>query len=242
MKFGGSSLAAPSGMRRAGDIIERHAREHQVVVVSASGDVTDRLMRAAQGVPGWSMREINSFIQELRRLHLDIIEASGRPSTPQYEMLDPLFEHLKLILTGISILGELTPRSLDHILSFGERLSAPLLAYELSTMVLPTKVLTGGEAGLITDSSFGEANPVWRETRRRVRRVLKPLLESNTIPVITGFIGQTSGGEVTTLGRGGSDYTATILADALNADEVWIWTDVDGLMTADPRVVWRTPG
>lgn len=107
-----------------------------------------------------------------------------------------------MILTGISILGELTPRSLDHILSFGERLSAPLLAYELSTRGLPTKVLTGGEAGLITDSSFGEANPVWRETRRRVRRVLKPLLESNTIPVITGFIGQTSGGEVTTLGRG----------------------------------------
>ena len=98
-------------------------------------------------------------------------------------------------------------------------------------------MLTGGEAGLITDSSFGEANPVWRETRRRVRRVLKPLLGCNTIPVVTGFIGQTSGGEVTTLGRGGSDYTATILADALNADEVWIWTDVDGLMTADPRVV-----
>ena len=126
MKFGGSSLAAPSGMRRVGDIIERHAREHRVaVVVSASGDVTDRLIRAAQGAPGWSMREINGFIQELRRLHLDIIEGSGRPSTPQYEMLDPLFEHLKLILTGISILGELTPRSLDHILSFGERLSPP---------------------------------------------------------------------------------------------------------------------
>ncbi|MEM1856292.1 MAG: aspartate kinase, partial [Candidatus Methanomethylicaceae archaeon] len=132
---------------------------------------------------------------------------------------------------------ELTPRSMDLILSFGERLSAPLMRAALIEKGVKAIDLTGGEAGIITDSNYGNAKPLMNLTEIMVRDRILPILKAGVTPVITGFIAQDSNGVITTLGRGGSDYTATILAAALDADEVWLWKDVDGIMTADPKLV-----
>ena len=150
--------------------------------------------------------------------------------------LDQESRELERALTGISYLGELTSRSRDYVLSFGERLSTLVLAGALHDSGLNVQRLTGEEAGIVTDASFGEATPLMHVTQQKLKETLFPLISSRRIPVITGFIAATEDGIPTTLGRGGSDYTATIIGSALGADEVWIWTDVDGIMTADPRI------
>jgi aspartate kinase len=135
------------------------------------------------------------------------------------------------------LLGEVTPKSLDYLLSFGERLSAPIVSFALRDSGLKSVSFTGKQAGIVTDSNFGEAKPLIDTTKLRVSHALEPLLKEGTIPVVTGFIGADQHGNTTTIGRGGSDYTATIVASGVSADEVWLWSDVDGLMTADPRIV-----
>jgi len=140
------------------------------------------------------------------------------------------------LLIGISYVGELTPRSLDYVLSFGERLCAPILSGALNSIGVRSKWFTGYEAGITTNSNFGRASPIWDITNKRVNETLKPLLKEY-VPVVTGFIAGDEKGRITTLGRGGSDYSASIIGSALNADEIWIWTDVDGIMTTDPRLV-----
>jgi aspartate kinase len=146
-------------------------------------------------------------------------------------------ETLDQCLTGIFLLRELTPRSKDLLLSLGERLSAPLMRGALLRKGVKAVDLTGGEVGIITDSTYGNAKPLLNITEVMVKDRLLPILKGGVVPVVTGFIGQDENGVITTLGRGGSDYTATILASALEADEVWIWKDVDGIMTADPKMV-----
>jgi aspartate kinase len=122
-------------------------------------------------------------------------------------------------------------------MSFGERLSTPIVSFALRDIGLLSEYLTGKEAGILTDSNFGEARPLMDTTRLRVVHKIEPLLSSNVIPLVTGFIGADQNGNITTIGRGGSDYTATIIASSLDADEVWFLGDVDGLMTADPKIV-----
>jgi len=155
--------------------------------------------------------------------------------------LEPTFEktldELEKVLTGISYVGELTPKSRDYVLSFGERLSAPIVWGALRDLKLETQWFTGKEAGIVTDSNFGEASPLMNVTTHQLKEKISPLLEKKVIPVVTGYIAATQEGVVSTLGRGGSDYTATLLGAALAVDEVWIWTDVDGLMTADPKII-----
>ncbi|MCK5562918.1 aspartate kinase, partial [Candidatus Bathyarchaeota archaeon] len=144
---------------------------------------------------------------------------------------------LKNVLTGIIYLGELTPKSKDYVLSFGERLSTLIIWGALRNLGLKTQYFTGKDVGIITDSNFGEARPLPKMTTHQVKQKIEPLLAKGIVPVVTGYIAATQDGEITTLGRGGSDYTATIIATALDADEVWIWTDVDGLMTSDPKII-----
>jgi aspartate kinase len=151
--------------------------------------------------------------------------------------LEQLNSELERTVEGIAHLRELTSRSRDYLLSFGERLSTSILAAALSAVGLRTQALTGAEAGIATDDNFGEAKPLVEISYHQVQQRLDPLWSRRVIPVVAGFISATVDGSVTTLGRGGSDYTATLLAAALGADEIWIWTDVDGLMTADPRIV-----
>jgi aspartate kinase len=135
------------------------------------------------------------------------------------------------------LLGEVTPRSLDYLISFGERLSIGIVSYALQDLNAKSIDLTGKDVGIVTDSNFGSSKPLMDTTRLRVSAKLEPLLSKKTIPVIGGFAGADQHGHVTTFGRGGSDYTATIIASCIKADEVWLMSDVDGLMTADPKLV-----
>lgn len=240
MKFGGSLLASKGGLRRVARIVATRARQDLVVVVvSALGDVTDMLLKAGRDSKRWDQIQIDRFTSRLMGLHLEAIRDAGidhAPGNPA-ETVKKLLADLRLTLLGVSILGELTPRSTDYVLSFGERLSAPIVAKALEAQGLKPKALTGGEAGIITDDSYGEALPIEKTSRVTAKKRLEPLLSKGVIPVVTGFIAEAGNGDLTTLGRGGSDFTATLLAAYLGADEVWIWTDVDGIMTADPRVV-----
>ncbi|MCL4355288.1 MAG: aspartate kinase [Nitrososphaerota archaeon] len=239
MKFGGSLLASKGGVRRAARVIATRAKEDQVVaVVSALGDVTDLLLRAARDSKHWKESQINLFVDGLRDYHSRVLRDAGiRRAVEGSARAEALLEGLRVTLLGVSILGELTPRSMDLILSFGERLSAPIVADALKAEGLETKALTGGEAGIITDGSHGEALPIEKVARRAVKRRLNQLVSRGVVPVVTGFVAATENGDLVTLGRGGSDFTATLLGTYWEADEIWIWTDVDGIMTADPRLV-----
>src|SRR5437773_10853432 len=148
-----------------------------------------------------------------------------------------LLDELENVLGGIVLLAEVTPKSLDYLLSFGERLSTPIVSYALQDISIKSEHLTGREVGILTDSNFGEARPLMDTTKLRVAHKLTPILKDRVVPVVTGFIGADQNGITTTIGRGGSDYTATIIASSIKADEVWLWSDVNGLMTADPKIV-----
>ncbi len=239
MKFGGSLLGSKRGIQRVAKIVRKYSKGKKVVVVvSALGYVTDLLLRAADSARNSHASKPLEVVEQLRRLHA---KALGQLSTERSDevarVLEALYGALGQTLEGVSLLKELTQRSRDLIVSFGERLSAPIVAAALADSGLAAKALTGGEAGIVSDDSFGEARPDFRRTEKRAKKGLIPMLTKGVVPVVTGFLAQSPEGEITTLGRGGSDYTATILAAALGADEVWIWTDVGGIMTGDPRVV-----
>lgn len=242
MKFGGTSVATGENIRKIADIISSNvSKGHQVVaVVSALDGITEKLMEAAERAEKRDKGFIHNFSQELLNRHLRVAEEAISNSFILKEIqltITATLEELEKILTGILYVGELTPRSKDYILSFGERLSAPILYGALKDVGLNTCFLTGAEAGIVTDDNFGEANPLMNVTKLQVKERLEPLLQKGMVPVVTGFIAATQDGITTTLGRGGSDYTATILGAALGVKEIWIWTDVDGLMTSDPKVV-----
>jgi len=242
MKFGGSLLASSGGVRRAVDLAvgTRGRKCEVVVVVSAIGDVTDLLLEAADRSLAEREGTIGGSISKLRAIHLNAIEQTSLRSGERDEAVkrvDADLSALRDALLGISKLRELSPRSKDLVVSFGERMSAPIVSAEIRTRGIRSASMTGGEAGIVTDGSFGEAYPDRAATARLVRRRIIPMLARGEVPVVGGFIAQTKSGEVTTLGRGGSDYTATLIGSSIEADEVWIWTDVDGILTADPRVV-----
>jgi aspartate kinase len=239
MKFGGTSLANSSRVKNAAKIIERYSPENRiVVVVSAIGETTDQLIEIAELAKKGNLQHAKKILSKIRASHLKIARlVAGRGETRDLvSRLDQLNSELERTVEGIAHLRELTSRSRDYLLSFGERLSTPILAATISALGLRTKALTGAEAGITTDDNFGEAKPLMEISYHQVRQRLDLLWGRRVIPVVAGFIAATVDGSITTLGRGGSDYTATLLAAALGAAEIWIWTDVDGLMTADPRI------
>jgi len=241
MKFGGTSVGSAEAIRRVAEIVEEAHREHEVLVVtSAMSGVTDELERAARLVPRWTEEDVKNFVGRIRRRHVETVNEVISSNLIRREVLghvDSLLDELEKVLLGLSYVGEVTRRSADLVLSFGERLAAPILAGALRDRGLEAEHLEAGEAGVITDERFGEAEPILPACRRKAQRTLVPMLRSGKIPVVTGFIGETVDGEITTLGRGGSDYSAAILGAAVEADEIQIWTDVDGVMTANPRLV-----
>jgi len=241
MKFGGTSVADGGRMKYVAGLVKDavDAGNEVVVVVSAMGNITDELIVGCDLAMGGDQRAVAKFVEESSRRHIAAsVEAVHLKKIQRRvdESIKSTFLELSKILTGVAYLGELTPRVKDYILSFGERLSAPILWGALVSRRVSSEWLTGKDAGIVTDSTFGEAHPLMNVCRYHVREKLEPLLERGATPVVTGFIAADQNGVVTTLGRGGSDVTATILGSALRADEIWLWSDVDGLMTADPRI------
>jgi aspartate kinase len=245
MKFGGTSVGTGENIRHVADLIAKqlkgsHFEDRIVVVVSALAGVTNSLIEVACRAKKSNDKEIQVFTAGLLKKHTDTISIAIASKAIQKEVTlitEKIIAELEKVLTGICYVGELTPKSKDYVLSFGERLSAPIVWGAIKDHKIETQCFTGKEAGIVTDSNFGDADPLMNYTTHLVRERLGPLLEKGVIPVVTGFIAANQDGIVTTVGRGGSDYTATILGVALQVDEVWIWTDVDGIMTTDPKIV-----
>jgi aspartate kinase len=242
MKFGGSSVATGKNIRQVAKLIADNMSEDcaVVTVVSALEGVTDQLIQAAEEAKKGNREYIRKFKQEILERHLVTVKKTiknGQIREEAEQTLKARIDELEQVLTGIVFVGELTPKSRDTVISYGEKLSAPIVSGALKDLGLKSEHLTGGEAGIVTDNNFGEAGLLMNVTKYQVKKSLEPLLKKGAVPVLTGFIAATQNGETTTLGRGGSDYTATIIGAALAADEVWIWTDVDGLMTSDPKIV-----
>lgn len=242
MKFGGSSLSDGAQMRRVAELTSRYYREGitPIVVASAMSGVTDDLIQITEVATRGKRKPIDDFLKAFHDRHVTALSTSINQRKVRSRIASDLkqeLETLSQILTGISYLREVTPRSRDYVLSFGERISSRILSGALIGLGLDARYFTGGEAGILTDDNYGSARPLMKTTTQQIQGRIVSLLDEKIIPVITGFIGETQNGVTTTLGRGGSDYTSTIVGAAIGADEVWIWTDVDGLMTADPKLV-----
>jgi aspartate kinase len=240
MKFGGTSVGDADCIRRAAAIVKSAAAEGPVVVVvSAMSGVTNRLIEAAHRAKAGQRDFLPGLTADLRRQHLTALEAlasDAKRHSDTGETLNGVLDELERLLQGTALLSELTPRTLDAISGIGERLSTPLLTAAVCELGVRAVAVPATEA-IVTDSHHGRAEPLMAQTRERAGQRLRPLLDQGIVPIVTGFIGATVEGVPTTLGRGGSDYSATILGAALGAQETIIWTDVDGVKTADPRLV-----
>lgn len=243
MKFGGTAINSPEKIIHVANIIKSQKKKADtqiVCVVSAIRGMTDGILSISDAIKKGDKVFIADFLREARENHLHLIQEAIKDSklqTEAQEAITTLLDELEDILDGIVLLAEVTAKSLDYLMSFGERLSAPIISFALRDKGVTSEYLTGKEAGILTDSNFGEARPLMDTTKLRLEHKLEPLLEKDIVPIITGFIGADQNGNVTTIGRGGSDYTATIIGAAIEADEVWFWSDVNGLMTADPKIV-----
>ncbi|NPV40958.1 MAG: aspartate kinase [Anaerolineae bacterium] len=240
LKFGGTSVGSPEAMRQAAAIIqeERPKWERIIAVVSAMNGVTNTLIACAQAALDSKNAEYQEHIAQLRQRHFEAIHALVPQELQEglCAVIDQQLGTLKAFCDSIQVMGEVTPRGMDTISSLGERMNAKIFSACLQQIGLRSQAVDA--AGLIvTDDNFQNAHPLLEQTCRQVSAKLLPLLEQGVIPVVTGFIGATEDGITTTLGRGGSDYSASLLADCLDATEVWNCTDVDGVMTADPNIV-----
>jgi aspartate kinase len=246
MKFGGTSVQDATAINQVAEIVAGRLNRAPVIVVSAMARVTDALLLIADTAMERRFDKTTSLINDLRDRHL----ATARELMSQYALpglgdysLDLLerkvvdqFAELESLARSVSTLGELTPRSQDAIVSFGERLSSLIIAGALLARGIPVE-LVDSRRFIITDSRFTGASPDWAETESRTRSELLPVIEAGRIPLAQGFIGSSLDGVTTTIGRGGSDYSAAIIGAALGVEAIEIWTDVDGLLTADPRLI-----
>jgi aspartate kinase len=240
MKFGGTSVGDAECIRRAAEIVFEAAKENAVVVVvSAMSGVTNRLIAAAQQSAGGNREESVSLPAALLQQHteaaLSLVTDDGIREGLIAE-LNRITAEVGNLCHGIALLRELTPRAHATVSSIGERLSARLMAATLREMGLKTVAVEATEI-IVTDDQYLNAEPLMQQVRERCNERLRPFMNDGITPIVTGFIGATADGVLTTLGRGGSDYSATTLGGALDADEIIIWTDVDGVLTADPRLV-----
>jgi aspartate kinase len=230
MKFGGSSLADAGRIRRMGQIVKDRLERRPVLVLSAMGDTTDQLLEAAET----ALTAGTASIERIQKLHLKTIaDLKLQKAAPA---LKPLLKELRDLLAGIALIRELTERTRDYLVSFGERLSVRIAAAYFTTIHIKALAVDAGDAGFVSDSNYGAAE-LLPESWDRIPRILGPLVDQGTLPVVTGFIARDEAGNSTTLGRGGSDLSATMIAAACRAEEVQIWKDVDGILTADPRLV-----
>ncbi|MEK6964885.1 MAG: aspartate kinase [Thermoproteota archaeon] len=241
LKFGGTSISTAKNIRKVSSYIHSLSKQNQVVVVcSAIDGVTDDLIQISKFIQRGNKEHANRLTAKIIARHRQLAKETIIKSQNKKKLLDALnsdLTELEELLHGVILLGEVTSRSLDYIISFGERLSIKIIAHALLDLGSKSIPLTGKEAGIVTDSNFGESRPLMDTTRLRIIKNVDSLLSKKIIPVVGGFAGADQYGNITTFGRGGSDYSATIIASCIKADEIWLMTDVDGLMTADPKTV-----
>lgn len=240
MKFGGTSMGSAERMKVAASICAEHRGPRPVVaVVSAMAKVTDLLLDTLRRAEAGDERGLEANLEALTRRHVECVEGilpAGPETDEALAGVQGLIGEFRRIANGVRMLGERPPRSVDEAVAIGERLSALILARYLSWSGVAAQAVSGADV-IVTDAVFGNAAPLLDETRKNAFHVLRGLLKQGILPVVTGFNGATMDGRPTTLGRGGSDFSASIIAAALGAAELWIWTDVDGIMSADPRLV-----
>ncbi len=234
MKFGGTSVEDAAAMRIVTNIVARELRNEPLVVLSACSGVTNALLRAAHSALRNEVHDSLSEIQVLRTRHLRIARELGLIDT-QFEVC-VLFDQLDRLSNSGPTFGEGDLRFLDQFASYGERVSTLLLSQYLQRLGIPTVVLDA-KSIMITDNQFTAAVPQFAIVKERMREICLPHLNAARVVVTQGFVGGTLAGETTTIGRGGSDYSAAIFGAALGADEIQIWTDVDGVLSADPTLV-----
>jgi aspartokinase/homoserine dehydrogenase 1 len=241
MKFGGTSVGNSQAMLQVAQIVLDAKKDWRnvIVVTSAMAGVTNFLLETVDLAITGDREKVRSAVQELKEKHLSILAyISLTPELKQTveSQITELTEELRETCKAITILREASPRTWDAVASMGERLAVRILSAVLTSQGILSSAVDSTQL-IITDDCFQNAQPDFKATEQQCDLILQPLLANGCTPVITGFIGATLDGVITTLGRGGSDYSAAILSAAVHADDVWIWTDVDGVMSADPRLV-----
>jgi len=240
-KFGGTSVADPEAIRRLIEIV-RTARTRDgrgpAVVVSAMSKVTDGLLAIASAAGAGRSGDALSKIDELRERHAAAVRAlvSGPAQTPLLAHLAGQFDQLADIVRALAILREVSPRTLDVIAAMGELLSSRIIAAALTEAGVPAEWVDARSA-IVTNGDHTRATPLGAETNAALRRTVTPILDSGKVAILGGFVGATTEGHTTTLGRGGSDYSGALVGAGIDAREIQIWTDVDGMLSADPRVI-----
>lgn len=237
MKFGGTSVGTPDAMRQVVSIITNEKKNwlNLIVVTSALSGVTDLLLTMANGNTGTLDRSVSEII----RRHREIAEALIQNVTEREFALsevEKVISQIKNLCQAIAVLGESTPRIMDTIASAGERMCIHVLAAAVQSAGVPAEAVEATRL-IRTDDHFTDAHPDMAKTKELTCTVLNPILAQGKVPIVTGFLAANEKGNITTLGRGGSDYSAALIGAALPADDVWIYTDVDGVMTADPRLI-----
>ncbi|MCI0396540.1 MAG: aspartate kinase [Chloroflexi bacterium] len=240
MKFGGTSVGSAEAMERTAGLVRRSLETwpQVVVVASAMNGITDLLLQGARTAAAGqaTYQELAQTLQERHHQAIEGLLPAGEERERLAAEIDRFVDRFAALCRAVLVLGELTPRALDAISSMGEQMSIRILAAHLRYLGQPAEAVDASEL-VVTDNNFQSATPLMGQTTAQTEARLRPLLARGAVPVVTGFIGATVSRVTTTLGRGGSDYSAAILGQALQAKEVWIWTDVDGVMTADPRLV-----
>ncbi len=243
IKFGGEAVGTGRRIRDVAEFlknIEEDGKDFAVVTSAMAGD-TDELVsiarKAAESAGGDDF--LVEGLENIREKHLGACREAiddEKILSVTVDGIEDIIEELEKVLREVESRGELSDKLLDSVMSFGERLKAVILSGALQDLDLSTRYLTGSDAGIVTDDNHLDADPIMDKTYRQVEGRLENILGKGVIPVITGFIASTEEGEVTTMGRGSSDYSASLIGSILGVDEIWIMTDVDGIMTADPKI------
>src|SRR5437868_649121 len=237
MKFGGTSVEDAKAIERVASIVQGRAEQNPVIVVSAMAKVTDTLLTMARAAGAGERKTALKLCRSLQERHYNTAsELLGTALFTEFHSeLGAEFESLDELLRGISAVGEITPRTTDHVAAFGEMLSSKIVAAAFAARDMKGVHVDSREV-LITDSGYMQAVPQFEETNVKLQEKLAPLLRQGQIPVMGGFIGANRAGITTTIGRGGSDFSAAIFGAGLSAERIEIWTDVDGILTTDPRI------
>jgi aspartate kinase len=237
-KFGGTSVQDAEAMTRLAHIIRARVKQQPVVVASAMGKTTNHLLEVAHTAATGKRQEALDLLTRIKEKHLKEAQKMGIAATEDWiaETINAYFKEMRDLVKGLSALGELTPRIMDAMASYGERLSTAILTQVLENNGIPAQLMDARQC-IFTDDNFTRAGVLFDRTDPAIVEHLRPVLKAGKVPVFQGFIGRASNGSTTTIGRGGSDYSAAIVGAALDADDIQIWTDVDGIMTTDPRMV-----